>query len=130
LSLGLVAVLEGSDLATSRTRPDLVACTLRLDSHPPAIGLHTHSGPDALYMPSCKGFSFFLSMEQGLQGSGGRDANVLLSGGTANSCNSGAHRDSRGAGPMCVGGYPLLCGGMRVRRGCGRVCSGASYCPW
>ena len=52
LSLGLVAVLEDSDLATSRTRPDLVACILRLDSQPPAIGLHAYDGPDALYMLS------------------------------------------------------------------------------
>ena len=60
LSLGPVAVLEGSDLAKSRTRPYLVACTLRLDSHPPVIGLHTHDGPDALYMPFLQGISFFL----------------------------------------------------------------------
>ena len=50
-------------------------------------------------------------MGQGLEGGGGRDANVLLSGGIAISCNGGALRDSRSAGPMCVGGYPLLCGG-------------------
>ena len=69
-------------------------------------------------------------MGQGLEGVGGRDANVLLSGGTAISCNGGALRDSCSGGPMCVGGYPLLCGGMCVRWGCGRVCSVVSYDPW
>ena len=56
-------------------------------------------------------------MGQGLEGGGGRDANMLLSGGTSISYNGGAIRDSRSAGPMCVGGYPLLCGGMCVRWG-------------
>jgi hypothetical protein len=60
----------------------------------------------------------------------GPGANVLLSGGTVISCNDGALRDSRSADLMCVGGHPLLCGGVCVRRGCGRVCSVASYGPW
>jgi hypothetical protein len=34
-------------------------------------------------------------MGQGLEDIRGRDANVLLSGGTANSCNGGAHKDWR-----------------------------------
>ena len=61
----------------------------------------------------------------GLEGGGGRGANVQLSGGTAISYNGGALRDSRS-----VGGYPLMCGGMCVRQDCGRMCSGASYGPW
>jgi hypothetical protein len=53
LSLRLMAVLEGSGLAKSRTCPRLVdACTRRLDSNPPVIGIHTHRGPDALKKPS------------------------------------------------------------------------------
>ena len=39
----------------------------------------------------------------GLEGVGGRDANVLLSGGTVVACNGGALRDSRSAGLMCLG---------------------------
>ena len=32
---------------------------------------------------------------------------------------------------LCVWvAYPLMCGGVCVRRGCGRVCSVASYGPW
>ena len=51
----------------------------------------------------------------GLVGGRGRDANVLLSCGTVVLCNGGALRDSRSAGPMCLGGCPLMCGGMCVR---------------
>ena len=49
---------------------------------------------------------------------------MQLSGGTVISCNGGALRDSRSAGPMCVGSYPLLCGGMYcvgVAAECARV---------
>jgi hypothetical protein len=45
-------------------------------------------------------------MGQGLAGSEGRGANVLLSGGLAISCDGNALRDSRSAGPMCGDGYP------------------------
>ncbi len=45
-------------------------------------------------------------MGQGLEGGVGRGESMLLSGGTASSCNGGALRDSRGAGPMCVVGSP------------------------
>ncbi len=55
--------------------------------------------------------------------------NVQLSGGTAMSRDGGILRDSRSAGPMGVGGCLLLCGGMYVLRGCGRVCPGTSYSP-
>ena len=56
-------------------------------------------------------------MGQGLGGGKGRDANVLLSGGTIISCNGSALRVSLGAGHMCIGGYPLLRGCMCVRQG-------------
>ena len=68
-------------------------------------------------------------MEQGLEGGAGRGSNVLLSGGTAISCNGGALRDSRNADRLCVGGYPMLCGNVCVHRGCDRVCSVACMAP-
>ena len=36
---------------------------------------------------------------------------------------------TRGANPMFMGGYPLLCGGLRVRRGCGRHVLGCVLLP-
>jgi len=45
LSFGLVAVLEGSFLATSRTRPCLDACTRRLNPHPPLQGCRPTEDP-------------------------------------------------------------------------------------
>ena len=39
-------------------------------------------------------------MGHGLKGSEGQGANVLLFGGTAISCDGGALRDSRNAGPI------------------------------
>ncbi len=56
--------------------------------------------------------------------------NMQLSGGTAMSRDGGVHRDSRSAVPMGVGCCLLMCGGMCVLRGCGRVCPNTSYDPW
>jgi hypothetical protein len=67
---------------------------------------------------------------QGLEGGEGRNAKVMLSGSTAISCDDGALRDSRSAGPMFSDGCPLLCGRLCVHRGCGRVRSGTPYGPW
>ncbi len=53
------------------------------------------------------------SYKAGFEGSAGRGANVLLFG-TDMLGDGGALRDSRGAGPMCMGGRPLLCGGLCV----------------
>ncbi len=64
------------------------------------------------------------------EGSAGRGATRLLFGGTDMLGDGGALRDSRGAGSMCVGGRPLLCGGMCMRRGFARVCSVTTYGPW
>jgi hypothetical protein len=49
----------------------------------------------------------------GFEDNFGRGANVLLSGGTdmLGDDDGGALRVSCGAGPMCVGGRFLLCGG-------------------
>ena len=62
-------------------------------------------------------------MGQGLDGSEGRGANALQSGGTAISCDGGALLDSRCAGPIYDDRCPLLCGCMCVRQDCDRVCS-------
>ncbi len=63
------------------------------------------------------------SYKAGFEDSASRGANILLSGGTDMLGDGDALQDFRGAGYMCVGGRPLLCGGMCVRRGCARVCS-------
>ncbi len=42
--------------------PDLTPCT------PAPIGMYTHSGPDVLHTPSCKGFLFFISEVGGAVG--------------------------------------------------------------
>jgi hypothetical protein len=59
----------------------------------------------------------------------GPGCNVRLSGDTATSRDSGVLRDLRGAGPMGVVGCLLLCGGLCVMWGCGRVCPNTSYDP-
>ena len=57
-----------------------------------------------------------LSYKARIEGSACRGAYVLLFGGTDMLSYGGAFRDSRGAGPMCVRGRLLLCGGLCVRR--------------
>ncbi len=60
----------------------------------------------------------------------GPGCNVHLSSGTATSRNGGVLLGSRSAGHMRVGGCLLLCGGLCVLRGCGRVCPNTSYGHW
>ncbi len=60
LSFGLVEVLEGTFLATSRTRPCLDAYTRRLNPHPPLYGCIPTEDPMTFTCPHGKGFlSFF-----------------------------------------------------------------------
>ncbi len=64
LSLGLMATLEGSYLAKSRTRPCLDTCTHRLDPHPPPPLLSCIPTEDLMPFrrPHCKGFVTFFKV--------------------------------------------------------------------
>ncbi len=70
------------------------------------------------------------SYKAGFEESAGRGANLLLVGGTDMLGDVISLRDSRGAGPMCMGGRFLLCGGLCMRRVCVRVCSVTNDGPW